>query len=303
LILSACAPPRTPAPPPVALPQQVLVRAAGRVAPLPLEQYVLGTVLAEVAPTGEPAPVVARILEVQAIVARSYAAARMGRHRAEGFDFCDTTHCQVYDPARIRTSRFATAARDAVDRTAGQVLTYGPHAVEALFHADCGGATSAASDVWGGAPVPYLLPRLDDVASSAHRTWRWTVPAADLRAALGRDPRTDVGASLRDITVASRDAGGRAQQIRLEGARPRVVRGEDLRAAVARVFGARTLQSARLTVSRKGTSFVFEGTGYGHGVGLCQTGAAARARRGESLEQILDAYFTGARLVETKSPR
>jgi len=296
LLLAACVPPHTPAAPRIPLPEQIAVRAGGRVLSVPLEEYVLGTVLAEVAPTGETAAVAARIFEVQAIVARSYATANLGRHRADGFDFCDTTHCQVYDPARIRTARLAPAARDAVQRTAGQILSYANRAAEGLFHADCGGSTAAADAVWGGRAVPYLLPRRDDIDPAAHRQWRWSASADQLRSALRGDVRTDVGRSLTSITIATRDESGRARQVALNGERSLLVRGEDFRMAIVRAHGARTIQSTRLSITRSGSAYVFEGTGFGHGVGLCQTGAAARARRGETTEAILGAYFAGTRV-------
>lgn len=282
-----------PDPPPLELPREITVRSAGQVAGVPLEDYVLATVLAEVAPPAEPAAVARRIFEVQAIVARSYATARLGRHRAEGFDLCDTTHCQVYDPARIRTSKLTPIAREAVQQTAGQVLSYANRPAEALFHADCGGATASAEAVWGGRSVPYLLPRQDDLDPSVHRRWKWSAAAGALRSALAGDTRTDVGRSLSGITVTTRDESGRARQLTLEGDTPRTVRGEDFRTAIVRALGIRTIQSTRMSVTRSGSTYVFEGSGFGHGVGLCQAGAAARARRGETTAQILAAYFTG----------
>jgi stage II sporulation protein D len=275
------------------MPREVVVRAGGRIAGVPLDDYVLATVLAEVAPPAEPAAVARRIFEVQAIVARSYAVARLGRHRDEGFDLCDTTHCQVYDPTRLRTSKLAPLARDAVRLTAGQILMYGSRAAETLFHADCGGATASAEAVWGGQSVPYLLPRQDDLDPFVHRRWKWSATAETLRSALAGDARTNVGRSLTGIAIAARDDSGRARQIALEGESPRAVRGEDFRTAIVRAFGIRTIQSTRMSIARSGSTYVFDGTGFGHGVGLCQAGAAARARRGETTAQILAAYFTG----------
>ena len=301
LIVARCATPRVPAstptppaPPPITLPAHVSVRAAGEIVEVPFEDYVLGTILAEVSPASEPAAVAARIFEVQAIVARSYARANMGRHRAQGFDFCDSTHCQIYDPARVRTSRLSDTARGAVQRTAGQILTYARRPAEAVFHADCGGVTAGADAVWGGRPVPYLITRADDVEPAVHRHWRWTVTAADLRKALIADTRTNVGERLASISITARDESGRAHEVTIDGTSQKVVRGEDFRTAVARALGARTLQSTRFSVQRTGSSYLFEGTGFGHGVGLCQTGAAARARRGEALQAILSAYFADA---------
>ena len=299
-IVSACAPPRRPEPPKLTLPTEVLVQTGGQTVSVPLDDYVLGTVLAEVAPVGEPAAVAQRIFEVQAIVARSFAVASLGRHRRQGFDLCDTTHCQIYDPARIRTSRLAPAAREAVQATSGQILAYARRPAEALFHADCGGSTAAADAVWGGPPVPYLLQRVDDLLPRVHRSWRWTASADDLRSAFSRDAKTDVGTRLLDIDVAVRDDSGRAQEVVLRGDVTRAVRGEDFRAVINRALGARAIQSTRLTVRHAGAAYIFDGTGFGHGVGLCQAGAAARARRGEVTTAILAAYFADAGVVQVR---
>jgi len=298
--LAACTAPRTPHPPAFELPGRINVRAAGRIVSVPLDEYVLGSVLAEVSPVDESGRSVARIFEVQSVIARSYAVAHRGRHRREGFDVCDSIHCQLYDPGRIKTSRFSAAARDAVRQTSGQVLMYAQRPAEALFHADCGGSTAAADAVWGGPAVPYLRPARDDQPSLSHRTWRVAIPTARLRDALNRDRRSRVGRRLDNIAIVTRDASGRAATVAVRGEQDRVIRGEDLRAIVNRALGERTLQSTKVTIGRAGDSFVFTGAGFGHGVGLCQIGAAARARRGESVNDILEAYFNGATLSRTK---
>ena len=190
-----------PSAPAMALPERVTVRTGGRVAPVALEDYVVAAALSEVTPVGDSADVVDRVYAVQAVVARTYAVAHLGRHRAEGFDFCDSTHCQLYQPARRQTSRFASAAEAAASRTRGQILTFDGRAADTLFHADCGGRTAAASAVWGGAPVAYLQAIVDDVPEGAHRGWRVAVSADELRAALNADPRTAVGKSLSAIDV------------------------------------------------------------------------------------------------------
>ena len=79
------------------------------------------------------------------------------------------------------------------------------------------------------------------------------------------------------------------------------VRAEAFRGAVIEAFGTQTLQSTFFEVARQGTSFVFTGRGYGHGVGLCQVGAAARARRGDPVEDILATYFPGAAAAHGES--
>jgi stage II sporulation protein D len=278
------------------LPSRVTVKAAGRVTEIPLDDYVLGSVLAEVSPVGEAPDTVARIFDVQAVLARTYAVAHIGRHHADGYDLCDTTHCELYDPARIATSRFADAARAAVARTSGEILTYRGRPAEALFHADCGGYTEAANEVWGTA-VPYLLARPDDAPSVTHRHWALSVAADRLRTILNADARTRVGARLDKIAVRDRDASGRAVTIAISGSTPHDVRGDDFRSALNATLGDRAMQSTRVTIANANGTWTFDGTGFGHGVGLCQTGAAARARRGESLPSILADYFPGTTLV------
>jgi stage II sporulation protein D (peptidoglycan lytic transglycosylase) len=295
--LAACAPAHTPSPPAFSLPQQIKVRVDGRVRTVPLEEYVLGSVLAEVSPVDETAQTAARIFEVQAIIARTYAVAHLGRHQKQGFDLCDSTHCQLYDPARIRTSRFTAIAREAIRETTREVLMYGRRPAEALFHADCGGSTTSADAVWGGRALPYLKASSDTQPSLSHRSWRFAVPFGKLREALNRDPRSRVGRRLDAIEIVKRDESGRAASFALRGDQRQVLRGEDLRAILNQTFGDHAVQSTKLTISRTRDSYVFTGAGFGHGVGLCQIGAATRARRGQSIEDILDVYFEGTSVV------
>ena len=121
---------------------------------MPLEEYVQATAISEVAPAAGEFQTVERMLEVQTIISRTYAVSHLGRHAREGFDLCSTTHCQLFDPRRLRTSRWAAASSEAVARTAGVILTFDRQPAQALFHADCGGYTSTSSAVWGGVDRP-----------------------------------------------------------------------------------------------------------------------------------------------------
>ena len=141
---------------PASIRVRVLERAKETTRDVPLEDYVEATVLSEFAPAAGDEAVVESMLEVQAVISRTYALAHVGRHAREGFDLCSTTHCQLYEPGRLRTSRWASAAAAAVRQTSGLVLWYDGAPAEALFHADCGGRTSTAFDVWGGPNPPYL---------------------------------------------------------------------------------------------------------------------------------------------------
>lgn len=281
----------------VSVPDRLMVRTGGKIVSVDLESYVVDTILSEVSPLNESEAVVAGIFEVQAVVARTYAVARMGRHRSEGFDVCDSTHCQLYQPGRRSTSRFAQAAMGAAQETRGMILAYESRPIEALFHADCGGATAAAEAVWGGTPVPYLQASVDDLPDPTHRPWRVTVKAAQLQKALNIDTRTSVGKRLDSIAIAARDESGRAAGLSVRGEKSFTVRGDVLRSVLNRTLGDRAIMSTLFTIQRQGADYTFSGTGFGHGVGLCQRGAAARLRRGDSVEDVLRAYYTGARTL------
>ena len=307
LFAAGCAPgpqPRTSPPPqaPAEAPRLVRVRISApggrpQIVALPLEEYVLASTLSEIAPPSQDTAGMTRAFEVQAIVARTYAAANLRRHTPEGFDLCDTTHCQLVDLERPRRSRWANIARAAVEATRGSALYHGDRPAQALFHADCGGYLAAAGEVWGGTPVPYLRGGPDPLPDgAAHLSWRFSIGREKLRVALNANERTAVGARLDTIDVQSRDASGRARLLLLNGARAPLVRGEDFRAAVAISLGPSAIRSARFEVRRAGNTFFFEGQGFGHGVGLCQRGALARAAAGEAAEKILAFYFPGTRL-------
>jgi stage II sporulation protein D len=280
----------------VSIPSHVRVRLGDRVQSVPLETYVLGAALSEIGPVGETPETVRRVFEVQAILARTYATVHRNRHAAEGFDLCDTTHCQVYQPGRVQTSRFADAARRAVAATRARVLVFAGRPIQALFHADCGGHLAPADAVWGGDPIAYLPGGPDDVSDGTHRAWQFAVPGDALLQALRTDARSDTGSRLDAIHIEARDASGRAETVRLEGDRTRILRGEHFRAIVNLTFGPGAILSTRFDVARTGPGYAFEGTGYGHGVGLCQVGAMARARRGDGVGEILAAYYPGARV-------
>ncbi|MEP6917495.1 MAG: SpoIID/LytB domain-containing protein [Acidobacteriota bacterium] len=275
-------------------------REGGRltVRQVPLEKYVQTAILSEFAPAAGDPDVVERMFEVQAVVGRTYAISQFGRHAREGFDVCTTTHCQLYQPSRLRTSRWAAQAIEAVHRTANTVLWFDGAAASALFHADCGGRTSRPVDVWGTAARPYLVAIDDDgPAETAHTVWRYEAGRAEVQKALNADPRTRVGKQFDGLQVVDRDASGRAEHVAVHGTDERIVRGDALRDVLSQSFGARSVKSTWLDIRRDGTSFVFEGRGFGHGVGLCQAGALARIRAGVRLPAVLQKYFPGTKLV------
>ena len=275
----------------------------GTVALVPLEDYVGGVVAGELAVGSLDRRTAAQVLALQTVLARTYAWANLGRHAKEGFDLCTTTHCQVYRlPERVLPAN-RPAIDEAVRRTAGQALTYGGRPAQALFHADCGGRTSAAERIWGGDSRPYLVSVTDETCARAPSSaWRFTRTRDEIRVALNKDRRTSVGARLEAISIVARDEAGRVELAALDGERSPIVRGEELRAAINRQFGDRSIRSPLFTVSRDGDHLVFAGRGWGHGAGLCQRGAAARLLAGASFGQVLATYYPGTVLTRPRLP-
>src|SRR6185503_13986778 len=115
----------------------------------------------------------------------------------------------------------------------------------------------------------------------------------DLLRALHSDSRTDVGDRLDQLIVSQRDETGRAEFITIDGERQKKVRGWDFKIIVGRVLGWNVLKSSRFEVGRSGSNFIFRGSGFGHGLGLCQEGAHVMAARGASYQKILEKYFPG----------
>lgn len=128
--------------------------------PVLLEEYVAGCVAAELRTPATVTSALVRMYQVQAILCRTFASANPGRHAADGYDLCATSHCQLYRLPRpsAPATRFI---QDAVDATRGLVIEYDGRPIQALYHAHCGGRTSAAAAVWGGRPEPYLVSVID----------------------------------------------------------------------------------------------------------------------------------------------
>ena len=241
--------------------------------------------------------------EAQAIVARTYALAVRGRHAAEGFDLCSTTHCQVYVRDQWRRSRWASAVDAAVARTRGQYLESGRHGPSRPSSTRIAAATRARRRTSGAASGAPYLRGVDDPYCVREQAGGWTstLDLETLRVALNQRPRTQVGDRLDGVQVLRRDAGGRVVEVALTGSRAPVVTGEDFRLAVMAAAGPRSLRSARFDVERLGAQVRFTGRGSGHGVGLCQIGMIGRLRAGQTPAQALLAYYPGATITRRRN--
>jgi stage II sporulation protein D len=260
----------------------------------PLEDYVLGVMRAEGTMETEP-----EALKALAIAIRTFAVRNRGRHAKDGFDFCSTTHCQRFTVGRDPTVREGAATLVAAVRTTeGQVMLDDHNQiVESYFGASCGGETANVADLWGVTPPVYLRGVRDEYCvTGPHAKWQDVITRANLLRALQSDARTDVGNRLDQIRISHRDETGRAEFIILEGEHRKTVRGWDFKIIVGRVLGWHVLKSSRFELARAGTNFVFRGSGFGHGLGLCQEGAHVMAARGASYQKILEKYFPGTRV-------
>ena len=272
---------------------------------LPLEEYVFGVVATEGSVESEP-----EALKALAVVARTYALKNLRRHARDHFDLCDTTHCQRFTPVSDESARpeFYALARRAVRETAGEVLRDARgRTAEVYFSAACGGRTADVSKLWGGHDAPaHLRGVRDEACDSLEERWTDVIPSAQLLRALRADARSDVGSRLDAVRVARRDRTGRAEVVSLEGERRRLLRGWDFKIIVGRTLGWNVLKSSLFDVARTGSSYVFRGRGFGHGLGLCQTGAHVSATRGAGYRQILARYFpsttVGANEARAASP-
>ena len=261
---------------------------------MPLEQYVERVVATEGSMEDQP-----EALRALAIAARTYGLKNLKRHAHEGYDFCSTTHCQRFENSDTRP-----AVADAVKSTAGTVLRDEQgQIVDSYFGASCGGMTANIGTLWRTNAPPYLQGVRDDYCDSeAHSRWTDTITVDRMTKALRSDPRTDVGQTIRDVSVERQDGTGRAELVSIVGDRKRVVNGWDFKLIVGRALGWNMLKSSRFTISRSGSAFVFQGRGFGHGLGLCQEGAHVMAERGFTHGQILAKYFPGTSLGSRAMP-
>jgi stage II sporulation protein D len=211
-------------------------------------------------------------LKAMAVAVRTYASHFLNRHENEAFNFCDTTHCQDFRITAI-TDRLRKAAND----TRGQIITYDGQPISAYYHEDCGGITEARS--------PYLQQLSDKFCVSRGRK-RWTteLTAADLKSALGVN-------NTSAIEIIERTNSGRAEKLRITGTETRVISAEAFRLAIGRKLGWDKVRSDLYELHNSGNRFIFEGYGAGHGIGLCQDGAAVMGEQGFTYQQILAYYY------------
>lgn len=288
-----------------------------------VEEYLVSVIASEMNASASP-----ELLKAHAVISRSWLLAQIVRRQAKPavaeskcivrsddeerirwydredhslFDVCADDHCQRYQGI-TRTYEHAAAVRRAVADTCGEVLTYGGEICDARFSKCCGGVTEEFRNCWEERDYPYLsrvrdcdgdppapdLTREDEAA-------RWIGASAEafcntsdlVRRRLG----IDLGA-IRELIPVQRGASGRLVKLRIVGTQGAVTIGKELE--IRRVLSESHLYSSAFVVEKTAEGFILRGAGWGHGVGLCQIGAAVMGHRGFAYDRILLHYYRGA---------
>ncbi len=263
----------------------VRVRVRETTVEAPLERYVAAVLAGEssIFRSGEA-------LKAMAVAARTYAVRLRGRHAAEGYDFCSTTHCQ-----RVEFDGISARLQAAADETAGELLWFEGKPAFTPYTRDCGGRSESAGAVWPDMRAPYLTVHDDPYCARAGSSaWQWNGDPRKIAAALQRaglrTPQT-----LQGIAIAQRTDSGRALTLVLSGAGESVrVNAGSFRFAIGRDLGWNSVLSDRFEIQPSAGSLRFQGRGSGHGAGLCQHGAEQMGIEGSGWREILAFYYPGA---------
>jgi len=267
-----------------AAPLVIRVRQGSATLELPLERYVAAVLAGESAVFRSD-----EAMKAMAVGVRTFAIRNRGRHAAEGFDFCSSTHCQRVDLDAVTPRLESVAAA-----TQGELLWFGGKLAMAYYTADCGGHTEDAGSLWAGSGAPYLKGVEDEWCTRAGAlAWQWSADPLAVAGALRR-AQLHAPPAVERIDVAQRTSSGRARILILNGGGESVrISASTFRFAMGRELGWNTVRSERYDVLAANGHLLFQGSGAGHGVGLCQRGADEMGVAGRSYRDILSYYFPG----------
>jgi SpoIID/LytB domain protein len=286
---------------------------------LPLEEYVGGVIQNEI---GNNAPLEA--LKAQAVSARTHAISLLlyNRHKDDGYDLCNSTHCQVYKGKYLLND----AILQAVSETKDQIMTYQGKVIDATYSSCCGGKTDSSQNIWNGLPKPYLMGSVcipeagnyDLSLEKQAREWidssigfsgmsSWEQKSLSWRASISRySLASNLGLGyVNRIVIAKRGYSGRITDMYFLGSGTVHLTSEY---KIRQAFGGTKSSffyitgeysqdgNGNVTVYPHNTMFL-RGRGSGHGVGMCQVGTLRRARMGEDYQKILTLYYPGIDFV------
>ncbi len=240
-------------------------------------------------------------LKALAVVVRTFLLSHGARHRSEGFDFCDTTHCQLYrGESDLSAEAASPVVTNAVAQTAGEVLSYGGRVIEGYYSAVCGGLSNTPEMVWSGASASgYPYHRISCRWCRASSYYEWERAAGALQVLNALSPALKARLSQSAEIIVESDRPGdfvRAVVIRDRNRESRLS-ADEFRRAVGRRLGWSTVLSPTFEIKRRGDRFIFRGRGFGSQVGLCQAGAIAQAVDGRGYREILKYYYPQAEIT------
>ncbi len=247
-----------------------------------------------------------------------------GREAHPDFDVCADDHCQRYQGI---TKAFSPEAANAVAATTGEFLRYNGMICDARFSKCCGGITERYSTAWEDQEIRYLesvydgpeqarsyiletwirsdppaycntrdsdllsriLPGFDRETRDFYR-WRVEYSPDELADLVKSRVGVDLG-PIRDIEALARGPSGRIYRLKLSGERDYLFIGKELE--IRRALSRTHLYSSAFVVDKELGRLVLRGAGWGHGVGLCQIGAAVMANEGRTYKEILQHYYRG----------
>lgn len=263
-----------------------------------VEDYLLSVISSEMKPS---APL--EFLKAHAVISRSWVMSNLHTH--DRYDVCADDHCQRYQGV---TMVHGEAARQAVDQTWGQVLTCGGELCDTRFSKCCGGRTELFSTCWEDKDYPYLKsiedPYCDcedssilgtvlndyDMQTRDFHDWEVRYTRKEISDIFRRRTGQDVG-TVKELEPLEKGLSGRIKRLRVTGTSDSVVIGKEL--AIRRALCESHLKSSAFSIEWEGDTVILKGHGWGHGVGLCQIGAAVMASRGFDYKEILGFYYAG----------
>ncbi len=275
---------------------KLLHSTTGEVEEMDLDTYLLGVVSSEM-----PANFEEEALKAQAIVARTYTIYRIiNGSKHKDADICDDSKCcQAWITKEDRLNKWNEEEREsnwakieeAVNSTKGEIIVYEGKPINAFFHSNSGGITDTANSVWGGSDYPYLQA-VETSGEDAYTQYssEITVSKEEFISKI-KEYHSDFQINFNEenqIEVLEYTEGGRIKTIKIGNLN---LSGVEVRT----IFG---LKSAKFEVNIEGENIKFSVIGYGHGVGMSQTGADGMAKQGKNCEEIIKHYYTGVEITK-----
>ena len=278
---------------------KLLHTKTGEVEELELDQYLLGVVSSEM-----PASFEIEALKAQAVVARTYTIYKITEEKKhENADICDDSKCcQAWISKEDRFARWNEEEREsnwskieeAVNSTKGEIVKYEGKPINAFFHSNSGGTTDTATAVWGGANYPYLQA-VETSGEDAYTQYSSEmVLSKEEFANKIREYHSEfqIDYSLENqIEILSYTEGERVKEIKIG----------NLNLSGVEIRNIFKLKSAKFEINIDGENIKFNVIGYGHGVGMSQTGADSMARQGKNYEDIIKHFYTGVEITKNKA--